>query len=52
MIKTKQISHAELMQLGKMLLLLSDRQQNTMDLSSLTEMNNKVSVAKDIPRAS
>jgi hypothetical protein len=32
--------------------LLTERQQNTMDFSSLTAGNKKVSAVKDLPRAS
>jgi hypothetical protein len=52
MIKRTHIDHAELLELGKMMLLLTERQQNTMDFSALTEGNKKVSAVKDLPRAS
>jgi hypothetical protein len=52
MTKTKHIDHAELVQLGKMLLLLTERQQNTMDFSSLSEVIKSVPVVKGLPRAS
>ena len=52
MIKGNHIDHADLMQLGRMLLLLSERQHHTMDVSSLTEVNKKVCLVKDLPKAS
>jgi hypothetical protein len=52
MVKQTHIDHAELMQLGEMLLLLTERQQKTVDFSSLTEVSEKVFVVKSLPRAS
>jgi hypothetical protein len=42
MIKRKHIDHGELLELGKMLLLLIKRQQITVDFSSLTEPDKRV----------
>jgi hypothetical protein len=42
MIKQTHIDHAELLELGKVLLLLIKRQQITMDYSSLTELDKRV----------
>lgn len=52
MIKRNYIDHADLMQLGRMLLLLAERQHNTMDVSSLNEVNKKVCSVKELPKAS
>jgi hypothetical protein len=52
MTKTKRIDHAELVQLGKVFLLLTERLQNTMDFSSLSEAIRKVPAVKDLPAAS
>jgi hypothetical protein len=52
MIKEKHIDHAELMQLGKMLLLLTERQRDTMDSSLVTEVSKNLAVVKGLPRAS
>jgi hypothetical protein len=52
MTKTKHIDHAELVQLGKVFLLLTERLQNTIDFSSMSEVIRKVPVVNDFPRAS
>jgi hypothetical protein len=46
MITRKQIDHAELLQLGKMLLLVTERQQTWADFASLIEPNKRVSEIK------
>lgn len=51
MTKTNHIDHTELVQLGKVFLLLTQRQQNTMDFS-LSEVVKRVPVVNDLPRAS
>lgn len=51
MTKTNHIDHTELVQLGKVFLLLAQRQQNTMDFS-LSEVIKKVPVVNGLPRAS
>jgi hypothetical protein len=52
MIKREHIDRAELMQLGKMLLLLTEGQQITMEISSMTKLNKQVSLMRDLPKAS
>jgi hypothetical protein len=47
MITRKQIDHAELLQLGKMLLLVTERQQAWADFASLIEPNKRVSEIKN-----
>jgi hypothetical protein len=51
MIERKHIDHADLLELGKMLLLLIKRQQTTMDYSSLTELDKRVT-GENLARAS
>jgi hypothetical protein len=51
MTKTKHIDHAELVQLGKVFLLFTDRLQNTIDFSSLSEVIRKVPIVNDLPTA-
>jgi hypothetical protein len=51
MIKRKHIDHAELLELGKMVLLLIKRQQIKMDFSSLNELDKRVT-AEELARAS
>jgi hypothetical protein len=52
MIKRKHIDHAKLLELGKMLLLLIKRQQITVDFSSLTEPDERVTEVEELARAS
>jgi hypothetical protein len=47
MIKRKHIEHAELMQLGKMLLLLTDQEQTTMACSCPTELKKQETLAHE-----
>jgi hypothetical protein len=51
MIKRKHINHAELLDLGKMILLLIKRQQIKSNLSSLTRLDERLTAEK-LPRAS
>jgi hypothetical protein len=50
MIKRKHIDHAELLELGKMLLLLVKRQQ--IELSFSSERNQRTTEVEKLPRAS
>ncbi len=50
MIKRKHIDHAELLELGKMLLLLVKRQQIALSFSS--ERNKRMTEVEKLPRAS
>jgi hypothetical protein len=50
MIKRKHIDHAELLELGKMLLLLAKRQQ--IKLSFSIERNQRMTDADKLPKAS
>jgi hypothetical protein len=52
MVKRTHIDHAELLELGKMLLLLIRRQQTTMDSSFLTELDKRVTEVEELARAS
>jgi hypothetical protein len=52
MIKRKHIDHADLVQLGKMLLLLIERPQIAIDVSSLTELNKQETEIGGLARAS
>jgi hypothetical protein len=52
MIKRKHIEHAEVLELGKMLLLIIKRQQLKLNLSSLTELDKQTTEIKKIARAS
>jgi hypothetical protein len=52
MIKRKHIDHAELFELGKMLLLLIKREQITVDSSSLAELDKRVTEVEELARAS
>jgi hypothetical protein len=52
MIKRKHIDHAELLELGKMVLLLIKRQQITVDFSSLTVPDKRVTEVEELARAS
>jgi hypothetical protein len=51
-IKRKHIDHAELLELGKMLLLLIKRQQITLVFSSLTEPDRRVTEVEELARVS
>ncbi len=51
MIRRKHIDHTELLELGKMILLLIKRQQIEMDFLSLNEPDKRVT-AEELPRAS
>jgi hypothetical protein len=51
MIRRKHIDHTELLELGKMVLLLIKRQQIKMDFSSLNEPDKRV-IAEELARAS
>jgi hypothetical protein len=50
MIKRKHIDHAELLELGKMLLLLVKRQQ--IELSFSSERNKRMAEVEKLPRTS
>jgi hypothetical protein len=52
MITRKHIDHAELLDLGKMILLLIKRQQIKSNFSSLTEPDERVTEVEKLPRAS
>jgi hypothetical protein len=52
MIRRKHIDHAELLELGKIVLLLIKRQQITVDFSSLTEPDKRVTEVEELARAS
>jgi hypothetical protein len=52
MLKPKHIGHAELLQLGKTLLLLIQRQEITLDFASLTELDRPVTEVEKLSRAS
>ena len=52
MIERKHIDHAELLELGKMLLLLIKRQQIKSNFSSLTDLDKRVTEVEELARAS
>jgi hypothetical protein len=52
MVKPKRIDHAKLLQLGKTLLLLSQRQEITLNFASLTELDRRVIEVEKLSRAS
>jgi hypothetical protein len=52
MIKRKRIAYAELLELGKMVLLLINRQQIAVDFSSLSEPDRRVKEVEELARAS
>jgi hypothetical protein len=52
MVKPKHIDHAELLQLGKTLLLLIQRQEITLNFASLTELDRRVIEVEKLSRAS
>jgi hypothetical protein len=52
MIERKHIDHSELLELGKMLLLLIKRQQIKSNFSSLTDLDKRVTEIEELARAS
>ncbi len=51
-IEHRNIDHAQLLQLAKMLLLLVDRQEPTLELAAMTQLKKEVMIVKDLVKAS
>jgi hypothetical protein len=52
MIERKHIDHSELLELGKILLLLIKRQQIQSNFSSLTDLDKRATEVEELARAS
>jgi hypothetical protein len=51
-IERRNIDHAQLLQLGKMLLLLVERQESTLELPAMTRLKKEVMLVKGLFKAS
>ena len=51
-IERRQIEHAQLLQLGRMLLLLVERQDPPLEFPSATNLNEKIITMEDLVKAS
>ena len=52
MIEHRNIDHAQLLQLAKMLLLLVEPQEPTLELEAMTQLKKEVMLVKDFVKAS